>query len=283
MASAERCHAHKWTGGANARLKFSLLAVLAVAGYVAATASTREVPAAQGTAASSAWFSLAGKVIRVVDGDTLIARVGSRNERVRLIGIDTPEIGACFSQDAKRAARRLAGGRSVRLIGDRTQARRDRFNRLLAYVQLPKRIDLGRQLLLGGYGSVYVFAKPFARLGSYQAAEAKARSGALGVWAPACAVLPPTTTGTTTTEVTTTTSTETTSSSTTTTTTTSTSATTTTAPNCAPSYPDVCIPPPPPDLDCGQISYRNFRVIYNVPSPDPHRFDGDRDGVGCES
>lgn len=45
----------------------------------------------------------------------------------------------------------------------------------------------------------------------------------------------------------------------------------------------LCIPPPPPALDCGQISYRNFRVIYTVPNPDPHRFDGDRDGIGCES
>ena len=59
--------------------------------------------------------------------------------------------------------------------------------------------------------------------------------------------------------------------------------TTTTAANCAPSYPDVCIPPPPPDLDCKDIPYRNFRVIYNVPNPDPHRFDGDHDGVGCET
>jgi micrococcal nuclease len=53
--------------------------------------------------------------------------------------------------------------------------------------------------------------------------------------------------------------------------------------NCHPSYPTVCIPPPPPDLDCGQISFRNFQVIYTVPGPDPHNFDGDRDGVGCES
>ncbi len=53
--------------------------------------------------------------------------------------------------------------------------------------------------------------------------------------------------------------------------------------NCAPSYPTVCIPPPPPDLDCGQISYRNFTVRYDVPDPDPHRFDGDRDGIGCEA
>jgi hypothetical protein len=59
--------------------------------------------------------------------------------------------------------------------------------------------------------------------------------------------------------------------------------TTTPAANCAPSYPDVCIPPPPPDLDCKDIPYRNFRVIYNVPNPDPHHFDGDHDGIGCES
>jgi hypothetical protein len=53
--------------------------------------------------------------------------------------------------------------------------------------------------------------------------------------------------------------------------------------NCAPSYPTVCIPPPPPDLDCGDIPYRNFTVRYDVPDPDPHRFDGDHDGIGCET
>jgi len=55
------------------------------------------------------------------------------------------------------------------------------------------------------------------------------------------------------------------------------------ASNCAPSYPDECIPPPPPDLDCKDVPYRNFRVLWNVPDPDPHHFDGDRDGIGCES
>lgn len=49
--------------------------------------------------------------------------------------------------------------------------------------------------------------------------------------------------------------------------------------SCDPSYPDVCIPPGPPDLDCGDISYRRFRVL----APDPHRFDSDDDGIGCES
>lgn len=48
---------------------------------------------------------------------------------------------------------------------------------------------------------------------------------------------------------------------------------------CHPSYPTVCIRPPPPDLDCGDIPYRRFTVL----PPDPHNFDTDGDGVGCES
>lgn len=49
--------------------------------------------------------------------------------------------------------------------------------------------------------------------------------------------------------------------------------------NCDPSYPTVCIPPPPPDLNCDDIPYRNFVVL----PPDPHHFDGDEDGIGCEN
>jgi len=49
--------------------------------------------------------------------------------------------------------------------------------------------------------------------------------------------------------------------------------------NCSAAYPGVCIPPPPPDLDCGDISFRRFTVL---PS-DPHNFDADGDGIGCEN
>ncbi|HEX6945795.1 MAG TPA: lamin tail domain-containing protein [Acidimicrobiia bacterium] len=48
---------------------------------------------------------------------------------------------------------------------------------------------------------------------------------------------------------------------------------------CDPSYPTVCIQPYPPDLDCGDIPFRRFQVL----PPDPHGFDGDNDGIGCES
>ena len=50
--------------------------------------------------------------------------------------------------------------------------------------------------------------------------------------------------------------------------------------NCDAAYPTVCIPPPPPDLDCPQVlPLVNFRVL----PPDPHGFDMDSDGIGCES
>jgi len=47
---------------------------------------------------------------------------------------------------------------------------------------------------------------------------------------------------------------------------------------CDLSYPTVCIAPPPPDLDCKDVSYKGFKVL----PPDPHNFDGNHDGVGCE-
>lgn len=53
----------------------------------------------------------------------------------------------------------------------------------------------------------------------------------------------------------------------------------TSGPGCHASYPTVCIPPPPPDLDCKHISYRRFKVL----PPDPHNFDSDHDGIGCET
>ena len=48
---------------------------------------------------------------------------------------------------------------------------------------------------------------------------------------------------------------------------------------CDPSYPTICLPSPPPDLDCPQIPHQDFAVV----PPDPHGLDADEDGIGCES
>lgn len=49
--------------------------------------------------------------------------------------------------------------------------------------------------------------------------------------------------------------------------------------NCDPSYPDVCIPPPPPDLNCDDVVHTDF----SVKGSDPHEFDSEGDGFACES
>lgn len=47
---------------------------------------------------------------------------------------------------------------------------------------------------------------------------------------------------------------------------------------CDPSYPTICLAPPPPDINCSGISEKNFTVNQ----PDPHKLDTDKDGIGCE-
>src|SRR3954452_22363345 len=77
------------------------------------------------------------RVVRVVDGDTIVASVGGREERVRYIGMDTPEDVKpgtpvqCYSRRAAAENRRLVAGRRVRLVPDAEA--RDRYGRLLAF------------------------------------------------------------------------------------------------------------------------------------------------------
>jgi micrococcal nuclease len=194
--------------------------------------------------ADSGRFTLRGTVSYAVDGDTLqVALDNGRGERVRLIGIDTPERGRCFAGRATGAARALADNRRVLLRGDGTQSTRDQYGRLLAYAWIESRRDLGFQLLVRGVAKVYVFDRPFERLSPYRRAERIGRTLPASVWR-GCRPVPPTRA----------------------------------RPGCDPSYPTVCIPPPPPDLDCADVPYSRFAVRGN----DPHGFDGDGDGVGCE-
>src|SRR5687767_910169 len=94
------------------------------------------VVSASAPASQTGRFKLRGTVTRVVDGDTLQVRLASgKRERVRLIGIDAPDAGACGEPAATAFLRRLVGGRRVVLVGDRTQATRDPSRRLLAYVE----------------------------------------------------------------------------------------------------------------------------------------------------
>ncbi|HXS43507.1 MAG TPA: thermonuclease family protein [Solirubrobacteraceae bacterium] len=111
------------------------LAFLALAAAVVALVVARRDERDRGVAAGAA---REGRVVRVVDGDTIHVRVDGRDERVRYIGIDTPEDVKpdtpvqCFARAAAAANGRLVGGREVRLVLDAEP--RDRYGRLLAYV-----------------------------------------------------------------------------------------------------------------------------------------------------
>lgn len=135
------------------------------------------------TARDDQSFERQATVASVVDGDTLVALVeGHGRDRVRVLGIDTPERGACFAGRATSEARALALGRRVELQGDSSQRERDRHGRLLAYVKLPGGRDLGLELLSGGYARVLTVGRPFERVEEYRRAEQAGRRLSASIW-----------------------------------------------------------------------------------------------------
>ena len=131
------------------------------------------------------------RVLRDVDGDTLLAGSGGRRFYVRLLGIDTPETHRpgrpveCGGPEASAHMRRLAPpGTRVRLETDPTQDRVDRYGRLLAYVWLPGGRLLEDEQLRSGWAESYVFeGRPVSRYSRLLASERAGRSARRGVWA----------------------------------------------------------------------------------------------------
>ena len=125
-------------------------------------------------------------VSRVVDGDTIVAQVGGRRERVRYIGIDTPESVKpgtpvqCFAKAASAANERLVEGRTVRLEFDREL--RDRYGRLLAYVERTDGVAVNEALLRGGYARTIVFPPNTRHRRRFAALERDAQDRGAGLW-----------------------------------------------------------------------------------------------------
>src|SRR3954467_15339264 len=136
-------------------LAIAALAVAGIGGFVLAT---------DGHAGNTGAFAYAGRVVHVVDGDTVdVLLKSSKKVRVRVIGIDTPERGDCYFDAATARMSQLAYAKSVVLRGDATQATHDRYSRLLAYVDVGKH-DAGATLVREGYARVYIFDRPFQRV-----------------------------------------------------------------------------------------------------------------------
>jgi micrococcal nuclease len=121
--------------------------------------------------------------VRVTDGDTVRVELDSgREERVRYIGIDTPEPtqGECFADEATAANARLVEGRAVRLVPG--EERRDRYGRLLAYVYAGD-VFVNARLLREGFAEPLV-VRPNDRFEARFAVLAgDARRAGRGLWA----------------------------------------------------------------------------------------------------
>lgn len=201
-------------------------------------------PAPVPTATTAAQGEIA-VVTNIVDGDTIDVSMNGSTYRVRYIGMDTPETNQACGSEATQANAALVGGQTVRMVRDVSET--DRYGRLLRYVYIGDTFVNGA-LVAGGWAVAKDYPPDTAKSAILHSLMADgAGKGCALIAAP----LPTTPSK---------------------------------APdpipvgNCDPSYPTVCIPPPPPDLDCKDITHRRFQVL----PPDPHRFDGNGDGVGCE-
>lgn len=129
------------------------------------------------------------KVLKVVDGDTLVVDVRGKKETVRLLGMDAPETVdprkpvQCFGKAASDKMKSLVQGKDVILIDDSTQGNRDSYKRLLRFVYLPdsKRTFINGEMIKEGYAFSYR-QYPTKMLSKFNALEKTAREKSLGLW-----------------------------------------------------------------------------------------------------
>jgi len=129
----------------------------------------------------------AARVVRVVDGDTVVVRTAGHDERVRYIGVDTPESVKpgtpvqCFAKAASAENRRLVEGQEVRLVGDAEA--RDRYGRMLAYVYRKRDgLFVNAELVRRGYARVLTIPPNVAHESEFRRLARRARAAGRGLW-----------------------------------------------------------------------------------------------------
>lgn len=136
------------------------------------------------------------KVVDVIDGDTIVIQFQGKTEKLRILGVDTPEIHKendpyeyktsnldCvkdWGYKAKDFTNSMLKGRDVQIEFDEKAGIRDDFGRLLAYVYVDGK-DFGRMLIENGYARVYVEGE-FSKENDYIKAERSAFNSEKGVW-----------------------------------------------------------------------------------------------------
>lgn len=127
-------------------------------------------------------------VVAVIDGDTIDVQTSAGVERVRIIGIDTPELGydgepdECWAAEARDALADRIDGQAVELHADASQGDVDAYDRLLRHVELDDGTQVGQWLLEAGAAYEYTYDQPYEHRDDYLAAEAAASASGAGLW-----------------------------------------------------------------------------------------------------
>jgi micrococcal nuclease len=122
-----------------------------------------------------------------VDGDTIAVNMNGHSEKVRFVGVDTPETHKpntpvqCYGPAAAAYTKATIGHQRVRLVSDPLSTDRDRYGRLLRYVYLPDGTDLNEQLIITGHGFYYPYF-PFTKNQRFAADQQQAMSVHRGLW-----------------------------------------------------------------------------------------------------
>lgn len=248
----------------------------ALSTYTPAPPSTF-VPTAQPTAprtpTAGAPALTQARLSRVIDGDTIDVVMGGQTVRVRLIGMDTPETNGapiCYGQEATARTQQLIDAASGKLWLEKDVSETDRYGRLLRYVWLTPSSGsavgkmLDEQLVVDGYAQVSTFPPDVKYVDRFVVAERAAKAARRGLWG-ACErfgapLLAPT------------------------------------AVAVQPTVPDrssgagsgnLPYDPNGPDRDCSDFAThaeaQRFFIAAGGPAKDPHRLDGDHDGIACET
>ncbi len=128
------------------------------------------------------------KVSRVIDGDTLEIENNGSFQKIRLIGVDTPETSdprkeiECFGVEASNKSKELLEGKQIRLESDPTQQNKDRYERLLRYIYLEDGTNINLYLIAEGYAHEYTYDKPYEQQVEFIKAEDDARKQENGLW-----------------------------------------------------------------------------------------------------
>lgn len=129
------------------------------------------------------------KVVRVIDGDTILVYINGKNQSVRLIGINAPETNdprkkvECFGKEAKEKAIELLTDKNVRLIKDPTQGDKDKYQRLLRYVFLEDGTNFNKLMIEEGYAFEYTYNIPYQYQKEFKLAQKEAEKNKKGLWA----------------------------------------------------------------------------------------------------